>query len=106
MVLFIKVYEYMLFNDINLIWVMSMVYQSRGSRKHFAFKLLTLLISFVGNRSRALFLSNGCLCNRCSVEEYFGILLCSLYVKQLRFLGGSSQPKQSEGTFKDGQESL
>lgn len=46
MMLFINVYKYMLFNVINLSWVMSIVCQSRGSRRCFTFKLPTLLISF------------------------------------------------------------
>lgn len=89
----------MLFSDINLIWVMSIVCQSRWSRRHFAFKLLTLLMSFVGNRTLALFLSNGYLCNKYSKKEYSGILLSSGYKKQLRFLAGSSLPRQSEGSL-------
>lgn len=98
MVLFIKVY------DIYLIWVMSRVYQSRGNRRHFEFKLLTLLMSFVGNSSMAPFPFYGYLCNKCSKMECSGILLSSGYMKQMRFLGGCSLPRQSEGSFKGGWE--
>jgi len=67
MLLFIKMYEYMLFKDINSFWVMSVrvsLEKLAGGILHVRCCLhMTILMSFVGTRPMALFLSTGCLCN-------------------------------------------
>lgn len=63
----------MLFKDMNLFWVMSRSINPEevagGTLRVLCCVHMTILVSFVGTRSMALFLSTGYLCNECSKKR-------------------------------------